>query len=324
MLYPLKFKPILKSMLWGGTKLAGAGRKLPRGIGPDTPIGESWEISGVAKNISVASNGFLKSNNLQELAEVYMGELVGDDVYEKYGDRFPVLVKFIDACQTLSVQVHPNDELALARHGKRGKTEMWYVVDCEPGAFIYLGFKRRISQQEYIEALEAGRLADLLERYDVRRGDAYYIPAGTVHAIGGGILIAEIQQASDVTYRIDDWGRLSPDGEPRQLHREEALSAIDFDYREDYKRVVLPVDNSAAGLVESPYFTVNVLNVNGRLDRDYSSLDSFVVYVCTEGEVQVIWEGGSEKLSAMESLLIPAELDEITLSGKATVLEVHM
>jgi len=324
MLYPLKFKPILKSMLWGGSKLVDAGKKLPRNMKPGTPVGESWEISGVENNTSVISNGFLKSNNLTEAVEVYMGELVGDAVYEKYGFDFPVLIKFIDARDMLSLQVHPGDELALERHGARGKTEMWYVVDHEPGAFIYLGFNRRVTREEYLGAVDKGRLEDLLEKYEVKKGDAFYIPAGTVHAIGKGILIAEIQETSDITYRIDDWGRVDAGGEPRRLHTEEAAGAIDFGYREDFKRVVTPRPGSSAGLVESPYFTAGILWVEGKMNRDYAPLDSFVAYVCTEGEAVITWEGGTERISALESVLIPADIDEITLSGKATILEVHM
>lgn len=323
MLYPLRFKPIMKPLVWGGHKLAAAGKKLPRNISLETKIGESWEISGVPKNISVASNGFLKSNNLQELIEVYMGDLVGDAVFEKYGLEFPVLIKFIDAGDMLSLQVHPGDELAGEKHGLRGKTEMWYVVDHEPGAFLYLGFKRTVSRGEYLRAVADGTLPDLLERYEVKKGDTFYIPAGTVHAIGKGVLVAEIQETSDLTYRISDWGRTGEDGKPRELHTEEALEAIDFTYREDYKRVVVPVANGTAGLVGSPFFTTGIIWVDGKLPRDYASLDSFVAYVCTEGEAEVIWDGGREKISAMQSLLIPADIDDITLSGKATILEVH-
>lgn len=324
MLYPLKFRPILKSMLWGGSKLTAAGKKLPRGMDPEASVGESWEISGVGKNVSVVSNGFLKSNDLEEIVEIYMGELVGDSVYEKYGLEFPVLIKLIDAREVLSIQVHPGDELALERHGTRGKTEMWYVIDHEPGAFIYAGFKRTVSREEYLAAAAAGKLAGLLEKYEVKKGDVYYIPAGTVHAIGKGILLAEIQETSEITYRIDDWGRTGADGKPRELHTAEAAGAVDLSYREDIKRTVIPQAGTGRELVASPYFTTNILWVDGKLTRDYAPFDSFVAYVCTEGEAEIAWEGGAEKISALQSVLIPAEIDEITLSGKATILEVHM
>lgn len=219
MLYPLKFKPILKSQIWGGDRLVKAGKRLPAKLSAAAgSIGESWEISGVEGDVSVVSNGFLKSNNLEEITEVYMGDLVGEKVYDTYGLEFPVLVKFIDAHDVLSVQVHPDDGLARERHGSRGKTEMWYVADCEPGAYLYVGFNRPVTRDEYLRAVSEGTLTDLLMRYEVRKGDAYYIPAGTVHAIGPGLLIAEIQETSDITYRISDWGRLGRDGKPRQLH----------------------------------------------------------------------------------------------------------
>lgn len=324
MLYPLKFRPILKSLIWGGDKLVKAGKKLPAGMAADAKIGESWEISGVENDVSVVSNGFLKSNDLQELIETYMGDLVGDEIYEKYGLEFPVLIKFIDAQDVLSVQVHPDDEMAEQRHGKRGKTEMWYVVDHEPGAFLYVGFNRKITRDEYLQAVKEGNLPDLLEKYEVSKGDTFFIPAGTVHAIGKGVVIAEIQETSDVTYRIDDWGRTGADGKPRQLHTEEAVDAIDYSYREDYKRVVAPQPGGKRELVSTPFFTTNILWVDGDMVRDYAPLDSFVAYVCTEGEAEIKYEGGSEKLSAMQSILIPAEIDEVTVSGKATILEVYI
>ena len=274
--------------------------------------------------MSVVSNGFLKSNDLQEVIEIYMGEAVGDQVYEKYGLEFPVLIKLIDARDMLSIQVHPGDELAMERHGSRGKTEMWYVIDHEPGAFIYAGFKRTVSREEYLEAVAVGKLAGLLEKYEVKKGDVYYIPAGTVHAIGKGILLAEIQETSEITYRIDDWGRAGTDGKPRELHVEEAALAVDLSYREDLKRTVIPQAGTSRELVASPYFTTNILWFDGKLARDYATLDSFVAYVCTEGEAEITWEGGTEKISELGSVLIPAEIDEITLSGKATILEVHM
>ena len=237
MLYPLKFKPILKSQIWGGDRLVKAGKRLPAKLSAAAgSIGESWEISGVEGDVSVVSNGFLKSNNLEEITEVYMGDLVGEKVYDTYGLEFPVLVKFIDAHDVLSVQVHPDDGLARERHGSRGKTEMWYVADCEPGAYLYVGFNRPVTRDEYLRAVSEGTLTDLLMRYEVRKGDAYYIPAGTVHAIGPGLLIAEIQETSDITYRISDWGRLGRDGKPRQLHTAEATDAIDFNYGKEYFR----------------------------------------------------------------------------------------
>lgn len=325
MLYPLKFKPILKPQIWGGSRLVQAGKKLPaRFRNAADSIGESWEISGVEGSVSVVSNGFLKSNNLEELSEVYMGDLLGDKIYDTYGLQFPILIKCIDARDILSVQVHPDDELAGRRHGTRGKTEMWYVMDCEPGACLYVGFNRPVTREEYLAALANGTLTDLLMRYEVRRGDAYYIPAGTVHAIGSGILIAEIQETSDITYRISDWGRTGKDGKPRQLHTAEATDAIDFEYGKEYFRSVRPSVNSAVEIVSTPYFTTNLLCIDGELRRDYSELDSFVACLCTDGGITVETEGGSEPLSGLESLLLPAEADEATFKGKGTVLEIYI
>ncbi len=323
MLYPLKFKPRLKELIWGGDKLAKAGKKPSPKANPEK-IGESWEVSGVPGDISVVANGFLKNNNLQELIEVYMGDLVGDSVYEKYGLEFPVLVKFIDAHDVLSVQVHPDDALAEKRHNSRGKTEMWYVVDAEPGGFLYVGFKRELSREEYAVAVESGSLSELLERYEVKKGDVYFIPAGTVHAIGRGVLIAEIQETSNITYRIDDWGRVGKDGKPRQLHTELAIDAIDFSVPGDRRISVSPAFDADARVVSCPHFTVNLLNLEEKIVRDYAPLDSFVIYLCTEGSCRIVSESGEEQLSALESILIPAEETEITLYGKATLLEVYI
>lgn len=287
-------------------------------------IGESWEISGVEGDVSVVANGFLKSNNLEEITEVYMGDLVGDRIYDTYGLDFPILVKFIDARDVLSVQVHPDDRLAGERHGARGKTEMWYVAECEPGAYLYVGFKKPVSREEYLKAVAHGTLTDLLRRYEVKRGETYYIPAGTVHAIGPGLLIAEIQETSDVTYRISDWGRVDGEGNPRPLHTEEATDAIGFQYGQEYRRSAGTKAEPVEKLVSTPYFTTNLLDIRGEMRRDYASLDSFVVYVCTEGKVEVLTEGGNEKLSALESILIPAEIDEVTLTGEGTVLEIYV
>lgn len=324
MLYPLKFKPILTFPIWGGQNLVKAGRDLPQGVEPGTPVGESWEVSGVDGSVSVVTNGFLESNDLQELIEVYMGDLVGEKIYEKYGLEFPVLIKFIDARDVLSVQVHPDDELSEERHGQRGKTEMWYVVDCEPGASLYVGFKEGVTREDYLKAVEEGKVSELLQRYEVRKGDTFFIPAGTVHAIGAGLLVAEIQETSDITYRIDDWGRVGTDGKPREMHVEEALDAIDFSFGKEYLKVVAPQPNTVRELVSSPYFTTNIIHLDGEMNRDYARFDSFVAYVCTEGEFTVNAEGNSESVSEMSSVLIPAEIDEVRLSGKATLLEVFI
>ena len=214
MLYPLKFKPILKEKIWGGRRL---GEKLGKRLPAGRAVGESWELSGLDGNRSVVRNGPLKGNDLEELIEVYMGELVGDRVYERFGLQFPLLIKYLDVQQPLSVQVHPNDDLAAERHGSYGKTEMWYVVDCGPDAALRVGFDGPVTREQYAEHVERGTLPELLAKARVHPGDTFFVPAGTVHTIEGSVLIAEIQQASDITYRIYDWDRVGPDGRKREL-----------------------------------------------------------------------------------------------------------
>ena len=321
MLYPLKFKPLYKERIWGGQRLASAmGKKLPEGV----KIGESWEISGVEGDVSVVANGCLKSNNLQELIEVYMGDLVGEKIYDKYGLEFPVLIKLIDAEDVLSIQVHPNDQLAEERHHSYGKTEMWYVIAAEPGASLYVGFNRQVTRQEYLDAVATGTLPSLLNKVEVKAGDAYFIPAGTVHAIGKGLLIAEIQQTSDITYRVDDWGRVDAHGKPREQHTELAVDAIDFGAPQNYNVTSAPVLNSPVQIKECPYFTTNIIQIHGVVERDFTRLDSFVIYICLGGELQVRGAEGSISLVRGESTLVPAEEEEIVLEGQGTVLEVYI
>lgn len=322
MLYPLKFKPIFKERIWGGRKIETAfGKKLSEG----EKIGESWELSGVDGDVSVVSNGKLKGNNLQELIEIYMGDLVGDKVFEKYGEEFPLLIKLIDADDNLSIQVHPDDKLAAERHHSFGKTEMWYVVGHEPDAMLYLGFNQPVDKEKYLKYLEAGTLAELLNAYKVQDGDAYFIPAGTIHAIGKGLLIAEIQQTSDITYRVFDWNRVDPKtGQGRELHTELALDAIEYKSRSDYKTVAAPKVNAPVTLEKCPYFQTNSLIVDGAVERDYADMDSFVIYICLDGDLELEYDGGTETVKKGETVLIPAELNEVTLKGQGKVLEVYI
>lgn len=322
MLYPLKFKPIFKERIWGGRKIETAfGKKLPAG----EKIGESWELSGVDGDVSVVANGTLKGNNLQELIEIYMGDLVGDKVFEKYGEEFPLLIKLIDADDNLSIQVHPDDELAAQRHHSFGKTEMWYVVGHEPDAMLYLGFNQPVDKEKYLKYLEAGTLAELLNAYKVQDGDAYFIPAGTIHAIGKGLLIAEIQQTSDITYRVFDWNRVDPKtGQGRELHTELALDAIEYKSRSDYKTVAAPKVNAPVTLEKCPYFQTNSLIVDGAVERDYADMDSFVIYICLDGDLELEYDGGTETVKKGETVLIPAELNDVTLKGQGKVLEVYI
>lgn len=321
MLYPLKFRPVLKELIWGGRALESKlGKALPEG----KKIGESWEISGVQGDVSVVENGDLAGNSLEELVEVYMGDLAGDRIYEKYGVEFPLLVKFIDACDRLSIQVHPDDEMARKRHNSYGKTEMWYVVDAEPGASLYVGFNRTVTREEYMEAVAGGTLPSLLKEEKVKRGDSFFIPAGTIHAIGKGVLIAEIQETSDITYRVDDWGRVDSNGNSRELHTELALDAIDFRAPHDLRSEPVAVPNQVVPVEECEYFTTNLLRVEDSVERDYSSLDSFVIYVCLEGELSVCYSEGSVAVKKGETVLVPAQEDNIELDGEGTVLEVYV
>ncbi len=322
-LYPFKFKPQLKEKIWGGTRLQTL---LNKELGNKTHCGESWEISGLVNDESVVTNGFLSENNLNELIEVYLTELVGEKNYEKYGLGFPLLIKFIDAHDNLSVQVHPDDALAKSKYGQNGKTEMWHVVAADPGCGLYVGFNGPVTKEQYCNAVDSGAVAELLRFYPVKPGDTFMIPAGTVHAIGKGVLLAEIQQPSDITFRIFDWNRTDAEGNSRPLHTEEALEAIHFDdkdqqYHIDYE----PKMNEPVKLVHSPFFNVDLLDFDKTIDKSYQETDSFVIYMCLEGRMTVKYGGGTETLKKGEVMLVPAEIEEIRLSPdqRSRMLEVY-
>ncbi len=322
-LYPLRFKPLLRETLWGGDTLrARFGKRASRGAA----IGESWEICGMPGASSVVANGFLKDNTLEEIADIYMDELVGDAVYQRYSNEFPLLVKLIDATDRLSIQVHPNDQLAEERHHAWGKTEMWYIIDASPGAVIYTGFRRQSSREEYLEHLAAGRVADLINETPVTAGDVFYIPAGLVHAIGAGVVLAEIQQTSDVTYRIYDWDRTGSDGKPRELHTALALDAIDFSMVGNHLVKREPQLNSTVLLAEGPYFRTNMIMFDRPIIKDYSLTDSFIIYLCTESMAVIELNGQSEEIEAGETLLIPASAESVAIipRGTARLLEIFI
>lgn len=324
MLYPLKFKHIYKDKIWGGNRFADL---LGRSDGNSSSCGESWEISAVQDNISVASNGFLKGNSLQELIEVYMDELVGQKVYEKFGIEFPLLIKFLDSNDVLSVQVHPDDEVAKERHKAYGKTEMWYVMDAEAEGNLIVGFEHDSSKQEFAEAIKQKRVPQLLHSEIVKKGDVFFLPAGRVHAIGKGLLIAEIQQTSDITYRIYDWDRVDAEGNPRELHLGLAMDVIDYKAQEDYKTHYTSAMNATNELVSCKYFQTNLLQFNTIVEKDYYSLDSFVIYMCMEGSVSIDFGGTyEEQITKGETVLIPASLHSIKLTpkGEARLLEVYI
>lgn len=322
-LYPLKFEPILKEKIWGGNSLAeNYGKKQ----GKLKNIGESWEISAVSGNLSVVSNGFLAGNNIEEIIEVYMGDITGESVYEKFGYEFPLLIKLIEARDDLSVQVHPGDDLARERHKAYGKTEMWHILQSEKGARIYTGFPEDVSRESYIDALNTGRIGEILNTEPAEPGDTFFTPAGRIHAIGAGIVLAEIQQTSDITYRIYDWGRKDDEGRPRELHTDLALDAIDFTQKGTGKVKNAVVRNKPSNLVRCEYFDTNLISFDTGIRRDYNFIDSFVVYLCTSGSFKISWDSGSETVTRGETVLIPASLTFIELIPEpdASLLEIYI
>lgn len=322
-LYPLKFSPVYKDKIWGGQKINTV---LNKDFSPLPNCGEVWVLSGVEGNQTPIENGFLAGNELNEIVEVYMGDLVGDKVFQKFGNEFPILIKFIDANDWLSIQVHPDDKLAQKRHDSLGKTEMWYIMDAEEDAELISGFGKEVDKEGYKEHLENKALKDIMNFEKVEKGDVYYIPAGRVHALGPGIMLAEIQQTSDVTYRIYDWDRIDSAGMTRELHTEEALDALDFEVKEKYKTDYERKANQTNKLVESPYFITNILQLNKPIKKDYSELDSFVIYVCPEGNFTLHYEDEKLEVKMGESVLIPAVAQSVEIFPEAngTILEVYM
>jgi mannose-6-phosphate isomerase len=323
-LYPLKFTPIFKDKIWGGNKIKSI---LNKDFGHLPNCGESWELSGVEGNISVVSNGFLAGNTLEELIEIYMGDLVGEGIFETYGIEFPLLIKFIDANDDLSIQVHPDDEMSKERHNAFGKTEMWYVMQADQGSKLQSGFNQQVDQDKYLFKLEHNELTDILNFEEVAAGDVFFIPAGRVHAIGKGILLAEIQQTSDITYRIYDYDRRDNEGNPRELHTELALDAIDYTLSPEYKTRYESKLNESVELAKCKYFTTNVLDLNTIVEKDYNKLDSFVIYICLDGELQIETESGSETVQKGETILIPASIENVQLKpllATVKLLEVYI
>jgi mannose-6-phosphate isomerase len=322
-LYPLKFETILKEKVWGGNALVTRYNKKSTSA---AHVGESWELSAVAGDQSIISNGFLAGNNIEELIEVYMGDITGDAVYEKFGNEFPLLIKFIEAQEDLSIQVHPDNELAKKRHKAYGKTEMWYILECKNGSKIYTGFKEGITKETYEEAVKSGTIEEIMNTETVEAGDAFFTPAGRVHAIGAGIVLVEIQQTSDITYRIFDWNRKGSGKEKRELHLDLALDAIDFNQAGKNKIKLQSVINKTENIVSCEFFNTNFLRFNSSIDKEYYSNDSFVVYICLEGEFSVCWDGNSEMVTKGETVLLPAMIKEVTLKplNEARLLEVYI
>lgn len=320
-LYPLKFEPILKDKLWGGRSLV---RNYGKKADPARLIGESWELSALEGDISVISNGFLAGNNIEEIIEVYMGDITGDAVYEKFGNEFPLLIKFIEAGRDLSIQVHPGDKLARERHNAFGKTEMWYILESNESSKIYTGFTKPVTREIFEKVLKEGTLTDLMNVESAEDGDVFFTPSGRIHAIGAGSTLIEIQQTSDITYRIFDWDRKSQKGEPRELHIDLALDAIDYNASGKNKIRKELTPDKTENLVSCEYFNTNIIKFISLIRKDYNIIDSFVIYICVEGEFLIHWEKGAEIVTKGETVLIPAAITDVVLEPKpeAKVLEV--
>ena len=323
MLYPLKFEPILKEIIWGGDEICRFKNLHPQRNG----IGESWELSHVKNNVSIVANGRLKGKSLEELIETYREKLVGEKILERFGATFPLLIKFIDARAPLSVQVHPDDELAKKRHNSFGKTEMWYVVRATQGAYLYSGFARSMTPEEYVRSLADDTFIDYLQRHEVNAGDVFFLPAGRVHAIGAGCFIAEIQQTSDITYRIYDYNRKDANGNPRELHTELAKDAIDYKVYPDYKSNYIPGQQSVQTLVSCPYFTTNLIEGKKGDLIQTSHPNSFSIYIGLEGNTLLTDANGYFiELRQGETVLLPAEnrLTTLTFKENGKLLEVYI
>lgn len=320
--YPLLFEPNFHSVVWGGNQLRPYKGLEPTG----EPIGESWEVSAVPTSTSIISNGEWKDRDLISVINEHPVEILGRKVYEKYHGKLPLLVKFIDAKKDLSIQVHPNDEMAMREHGKMGKSEMWYIIKAEPGAHLYAGFKQKITPHEYHKLVKDGSITEVLANHQVKAGDVFYLPAGRVHAICGGIMLAEVQQSSDVTYRIYDYNRPGMDGKPRELHTELAAQALDYHVEDNYQTDYPETTNRAIQIIDTPYFDVRVMEISKPFHRNLKKYDSFVISMCMEGDCKIIIRGTGEELTLNQghSTLIPAiiaDYDVIPLQGTTRILD---
>ncbi|MBT0608346.1 type I phosphomannose isomerase catalytic subunit [Aequorivita echinoideorum] len=317
--YPIKFEPILKEKIWGGNKLKTYFNK-----NANNTIGESWEISGVEGNISIIKNGKFSGRDLRWLLKNFKEAVVGKKVFDKFGTTFPLLFKFIDAHEDLSVQLHPNDELAALRHNAFGKTEMWYILHAEENSRLILGFNQKMTKEKYQNALSAHKITEILHSENVNNGDAFFISPGTVHAIGSGIVLAEIQQTSDITYRIYDWDRPDASGNLRELHTDLALQAIDF-FNKKSKLDYVTKENEPSKIISSKYFEINMLQLKQNISVDCSRRDSFSVYMCAEGNATITVNGIAESIESGETMLIPAACTEVGIATSSVkLLEVYI
>lgn len=323
MLYPFTFKPILKKVIWGGSDICPF-----KEISPvENGVGESWELSHVEGNYSIVANGELTGKSLDDLIRQYGAQLMGQEVIDRFGTTFPLLIKFIDARDNLSIQVHPDDELAKARHNSFGKTEMWYVIKATKDASLYSGFSKQIDADEYVKRVQDNTIMDVLQRYNVNEGDVFFLPAGRVHAIGAGCFIAEIQQTSNITYRIYDYNRKDANGNTRELHTELAKDAIDYTLYPDYRTHYKAHTNATIELANCKYFTTNLMDVDATMTRDFKDLDSFVVYICMEGKASLKDDKGNEIFVHQgQTVLMPADTKGVTISPapKAKFMETYI
>ncbi len=323
-LYPLLFEPNLHPVIWGGSRITSW-----KGLEPESGIGESWEVSAVPGNESIISNGSLAGLKLTQAILCMPQEILGPKVVQKYNGKMPLLVKFIDAQGDLSIQVHPNDQMAAREHGKLGKTEMWYVLHAEPGACLYSGFKDNLTPEQYRQLIQDGTICDSLARHQVHQGDVFYIPAGRVHAIGHGIMLAEVQQSSDITYRIFDYNRPGLDGKPRELHTDLAAQALNFQVQDEYKTIYPDQSNHANKVIESEYFSVRITQMDGPFHRNLIKYGSFIILMCLEGDCRVSIRANGAQATVKEgySCLIPAavaDYDIIPMNGSTRVLETYI
>lgn len=319
--YPIKFQPILKEKIWGGTKLK---RELNKNSNSPN-VGESWEISDVEGDTSIVLNGKLKGETLKTILALYKENLIGKKNYKTFGSKFPLLIKFIDAKEDLSIQLHPNNDLAAKRHNSFGKTEMWYVLDAEIDASIIVGFNQKVTPEKYLQHLESKSLTKILNSENVTNGDAFFIEVGRVHAIRAGVMLAEIQQTSDITYRVYDWDRLDSKGNARELHNDLAIDAIDFNLKDDFRIEYSNLQNKTNIMVSCPYFTTNYLSIKNTNINKINTYDSFIVYMCVEGVANFKTESGIETIIKGETILLPATITSFKISAeKATLLEVYV
>ena len=312
-----KFEPLLKQTLWGGDKIIPFKHL-------DTQmenVGESWEISGVKDNETIVSNGPGKGKSLNQIVKEQQAALVGKANYERFGNEFPLLIKFIDARQDLSIQVHPTDEIAHRQGKSRGKTEMWYALEPTPGAQLYNGLKQQITPEQYKEMVENDTITEALARYEVREGDVFFIPAGRIHAIGAGCFVAEIQQTSDVTYRIYDFKRKDKNGNYRELHTKEAAESIDYTVLDNYRTAYTLPKNEGVQVVECPYFTTAVYDLTEPMTLDYSELDSFVILIAVKGAGTLTANGETLDFQMGDTVLFPATATEVKVEGEVKFLE---